>query len=179
LRRALMWIGGLAFIPQVIMLTIAGHEDAGWPYSGPMPTQLGHQLNTLGWFLAMGLPLLTAYALRQKEAIVHLASVIWVGVLAHIVVLMDPEDNPLYFLWCLIGAVAMITWGVHDSRKERINMGVASFGLTVLGFYFSSVLDKFGRSTALISMGLLFLVGGWALERTRRRLIARIEGADA
>jgi uncharacterized membrane protein len=178
-RRALVWIGGLAFIPQVVMLTIAGHEDAQWPYWGPSPTQLGQQLNALGWFLAIGLPLLAAYALRRKEAIVHVASVVWVGVLAHVVVLMDPEDNPTYFLWCLIGAVAMIAWGVHDARKERINMGIASFGLTVMGFYFSSVLDKFGRSTALISMGLLFLVGGWVLERTRRRLIARIEGAQA
>jgi hypothetical protein len=33
-------------------------------------------------------------------------------------------------------------------------------------------MDKLGRSVSLIVLGLLVLAGGWALERTRRRLIA-------
>jgi len=36
-------------------------------------------------------------------------------------------------------------------------------------------MDKMGRSLSLITLGLLFLVGGYALERTRRRLLARLE----
>jgi hypothetical protein len=47
--------------------------------------------------------------------------------------------------------------------------------LTVAFFYFSSIMDKLGRSASLIGLGVLFLLGGWALERTRRRLIARLE----
>jgi hypothetical protein len=31
-----------------------------------------------------------------------------------------------------------------------------------------------GRSLGLIGLGVLFLAGGWALERMRRRLIARM-----
>jgi hypothetical protein len=35
-------------------------------------------------------------------------------------------------------------------------------------------MDKLGRSTSLIGIGLLFLGGGWALERMRRRLLAHM-----
>ena len=49
------------------------------------------------------------------------------------------------------------------------------FAVTVLLFYFSDVMDKLDRATSLIVVGLLFLGGGWLLERTRRRLIAHIQ----
>ena len=61
------------------------------------------------------------------------------------------------------------------SRKERINLGTAGFALTILIFYFSSVMDKLGRATSLIGLGVLFLVGGWIFERTRRRLVAQLD----
>jgi hypothetical protein len=48
------------------------------------------------------------------------------------------------------------------------------FGMTVLAFYFSSLMDKLGRSLSLVGLGVVFLLGGWALEQLRRRLIARI-----
>jgi len=38
-------------------------------------------------------------------------------------------------------------------------------------FYFSSLFDKLGRSLGLMGLGVLFLLGGWALEKMRRRLI--------
>jgi len=44
----------------------------------------------------------------------------------------------------------------------------------VIAFYFSSVMDKLGRSASLIGLGLLLIAGGWAMERTRRRLVARV-----
>ena len=65
-----------------------------------------------------------------------------------------------------------------ERRAERINLGVAGFALTVLVFYFSSVMDRLGRSASLVGLGLLFLVGGWALEHTRRRLVASVTGQD-
>jgi hypothetical protein len=33
-----------------------------------------------------------------------------------------------------------------------------------------------GRSASLVGLGVLFLVGGWALERTRRQLVAHVSG---
>jgi len=77
-------------------------------------------------------------------------------------------------MWCAIGAVGLSLWGIHDARPERINMGIAAFACTVFAFYFSSVMDKIGRSASLMGLGVLFLGGGWILERTRRRLMARI-----
>lgn len=59
---------------------------------------------------------------------------------------------------------------------ERINLGIVGFGLTILVFYFSSVMDKLDRSASLIGLGLLFLLLGWFLEKLRRRLVARVEG---
>jgi cytochrome oxidase assembly protein ShyY1 len=35
-------------------------------------------------------------------------------------------------------------------------------------------MDKLGRSLGLMGLGLLFLLGGWQLERLRRRLNAHI-----
>jgi uncharacterized membrane protein len=77
---------------------------------------------------------------------------------------------------CALGAVGLIAWGLNEGRKERINLGVAGFALTVLVFYSSTVMDKLGRSASLIGLGLLFLLGGWAMEKTRRRLVARLAG---
>jgi uncharacterized membrane protein len=70
----------------------------------------------------------------------------------------------------------LIYWGVNDRRKERINLGMAGFAVTIIAFYFSEVLDKYGRSTVLISMGIIFLVGGYYMERLRRRLISHVSG---
>jgi uncharacterized membrane protein len=74
-----------------------------------------------------------------------------------------------------MGSFGLAAWGIREARPERINLGIAGFALTVLAFYFSSVMDKLGRSASLIGLGVLFLGGGWALERTRRRLIAHMQ----
>src|SRR5580704_588366 len=80
------------------------------------------------------------------------------------------------FVWCLVGSVGLIAWGLLEQRKERINFGVAGFGITILWFYFSSVMDKLGRSESLIGFGVIFLVGGWFLERARRKLVGQLPG---
>jgi hypothetical protein len=51
--------------------------------------------------------------------------------------------------------------------------------ITLLCFYFSDLLDKLGRSVSLISFGILFLVIGYFLEKTRKRLIAQIARSGA
>ena len=58
-----------------------------------------------------------------------------------------------------------------------MNLGIVYFGLAVGWFYFSNIFDKVGRSLGLIGLGVLFLAGGWALEKMRRRLLARMETA--
>jgi hypothetical protein len=63
--------------------------------------------------------------------------------------------------------------------QALVNLGIVGFAITVIWFYFSDIFDKLGRSLGLIGLGILFLAGGWALEKTRRRIVAGMEKADA
>jgi len=56
---------------------------------------------------------------------------------------------------------------------------VAGFALTILVFYFSEVMDKLGRSASLIGGGILFLLVAWFMEKTRRKLVAKVRAATA
>jgi uncharacterized membrane protein len=76
-----------------------------------------------------------------------------------------------------LASVALAGWGIVELRKERVNLGLAGFVLCVLSFYFSYVADAINRSLGLIVLGVVFLAGGWQLERLRRKLMRRIEGA--
>jgi hypothetical protein len=74
-------------------------------------------------------------------------------------------------LMCAGAAIFVIWWGVRLSSKALVNLGMVGFAITVGWFYFSEIFDKVGRSLGLIGLGVLFLAGGWLLEKTRRRLI--------
>ncbi len=63
----------------------------------------------------------------------------------------------------------MICWGVRQTSRALVNLGIVYFAIAVTWFYFSNIFDKVGRSLGLIGLGILFLAGGWALEKTRRR----------
>jgi uncharacterized membrane protein len=80
------------------------------------------------------------------------------------------------FAYVLVAATAVFLawWGVREGSKALINYGIAAFALTVMWFYFSSIMDKLGRSLGLIMLGVLFLAGGWLLEKMRRKLVGSI-----
>jgi uncharacterized membrane protein len=80
------------------------------------------------------------------------------------------------FAYALVAATAVFLawWGVREGSKVMVNYGIAVFALTVMWFYFSSIMDKLGRSLGLIMLGVLFLVGGWLLEKMRRKLVGSI-----
>jgi uncharacterized membrane protein len=84
-----------------------------------------------------------------------------------------------FYLVSAAGSIGLVAWGLSEARRERINLGVAGFALTILAFYFSTVMDKLGRSASLIGLGLLFLLGGWLLEKTRRRLVSKVKRGEA
>ncbi len=81
------------------------------------------------------------------------------------------EPNLLAFAMVAVATVILIWWGVQVRAKALVNYGMVAFSMTVVWFYFSNVMDKLGRSIGLITLGVLFLAGGWALEWTRRRLV--------
>ena len=86
------------------------------------------------------------------------------------------HSGPSILFYALVAAAAvfLVAWGVHISAKALVNYGMVAFAFTVMWFYFSSVMDKLGRSLGLIMLGVLFLAGGWILERTRRRLVSNM-----
>jgi uncharacterized membrane protein len=167
LRRVLAWIGGIALIP----LAIAAVPETWWGFYGHIPSRL----QFFGRGLGLILPLLLAYWLRRREAWINVVAAAWVMLLAFIA----PDAKLAPYIWAALGSLGLIGWGLHEARRERINLGVVGFGMTVLFFYFSNVMDKLGRSASLIGLGLLFLVFAWGLERARRGLVAKVRSAAA
>lgn len=167
-RRVLLWIGGLALIPTAfvwgVRATVLDLDPSGLPLPLALP----------GWGVALGGPLLLGWLLRRRAFWPLGVALAWMLV---DLAIGGGGITPLSHAWWLLGAVLLVMWGVAESRVERINMGAALSALTVLGFYFSTVMSQLGRSASLIGLGVLFLAGGWALERLRRRLVAAAQGA--
>jgi hypothetical protein len=93
---------------------------------------------------------------------------------------LQNEPNILTHALVAAFAVFIIWWGVRNASKGLVNLGIVGFAVTVAWFYFSNLFDKMGRSMGLIGLGVLFLAGGWALEKMRRRLIGRLgSGTDS
>ncbi len=86
------------------------------------------------------------------------------------------HSEPNLAAYALVAAACafLAWWGVRQSSKAIVNYGIVTFALTVMWFYFSSVMDKLGRSLGLIVLGVLFLAGGWMLETMRRKLVRSI-----
>jgi uncharacterized membrane protein len=86
------------------------------------------------------------------------------------------HSEPNLAAYPLVAATCVLLawWGVREGSKALVNYGIAMFALTVLWFYFSSVMDKLGRSLGLILLGVLFLAGGWILETIRKKLVRGI-----
>ena len=80
--------------------------------------------------------------------------------------------NLVAYLVVAVFAVFLCGWGVRLGSKLLVNFGVVGFAATVVWFYSSSIMTAINRSVALIGLGVLFLAGGWALEKLRRRMIA-------
>jgi uncharacterized membrane protein len=166
-RRVLAWIGGIALIPCAILAvpeTWAGYGNS-----------LTISLLTLGKGLGIVLPLMLGFWLRKSRVWMNGIAAIWILVLGFIPV--GAKITP--YAWAALASLGLIAWGLQETRRERINLGILGFGLTVLFFYFSNVMDKLGRSASLMGLGILFLVLAWGLERTRRRLVAKVKAAAA
>jgi uncharacterized membrane protein len=90
------------------------------------------------------------------------------------------HNEPSLLAYALVAAVAIFlaAWGVRQASRAIVNYGIAVFALTVAWFYFSSLMDKLGRSLGLIGLGIVFLLGGWLLERFRRNLLSRMSAQE-
>ena len=91
------------------------------------------------------------------------------------------RNEPNLAAHALVGAFAVFItwWGVRQASRALVNLGIVGFAVVVAWFYFSDIFDKVGRSLGLIGLGVLFLAGGWALEKMRRGLVASMEQKKA
>jgi uncharacterized membrane protein len=89
------------------------------------------------------------------------------------------SNEPALIAYLIVAATACFFswWGVREKSQSLINYGVVTFALTVLWFYFSNIMDKLDRSLSLIVLGVLFLGGGWVLEKLRRRMVDQVKEA--
>jgi uncharacterized membrane protein len=182
LKQGLAWIGGISLLPLAILAFVERCELL-WFWRGR--PEVPEIVRVFGWIIAVGAPLLLAFVLRRKAAWVNALSAVWVLVIGTFHSVDSAAAGPLRiyawstlgpYFWAGLGALGLVGWGLLERRRERINLGVAGFALTVVIFYFSDVMDKLGRAASLVGLGVLFLFGGWALERTRRELVARVSG---
>lgn len=184
-RRTLVWIGGLALLPCV-GIAVGFAMDVSFSFYDKALTRLPTADLVIAWTVAIGGPLVLAWLLRGSAALINVAWALWSYVLivsaAHSLRYVGDrvEDRfgikLLLYLLLAAGAAGLIGWGLLEKRKERVNLGIAGFALTVLFFYFDSFMSKIGRSAGLLTLGILCLAGGYLLERARRSIVSRLEG---
>jgi len=166
-RQALCWLGGIALIPTVASVAVPESLAGG---------NFDWSVNWLPLLIAPVVPLALAFALRGRAALWNAGATVWILLLA---VLSVTELNIGVYCWCVAGSVGLAFWGIREQHEERVSLAFLGFAITVLAFYFSDVMAKLDRALSLILLGVLFLGGGWLLERTRRRIIARMRTEPA
>ena len=166
LRLALVWIGGFALVPSAAALAFLGHEWGS-------PAKIPGPMLAIGVLMAYGLPLGVAWLLRGKGMLWNAGCALWAFVLGRLDYAIFSQNLAIFAMYAL-GSIALVLWGLQEQRRERVDLGVAGFAITVIAFYFSTMMDKLGRSASLVGFGLLFLLGGWKLEQLRRKLVLRM-----
>jgi uncharacterized membrane protein len=176
---------GLSSIAAVVGVFLLLESWRSWSGIQAYP-----QLHTrvLGWIVVAAIPLLFSLAHFRKSTVPVLAAIAFVIALPWCERVWTEHyhygttygtytrTEPNLIAHALVAGfcIFLIWWGVREGSRGLVNFGVIAFGATVAWFYFSNLLDKFGRSLGLIGLGVLFLAGGWALEKTRRGLLAHI-----
>ncbi len=167
--------GAIALTIAVVLLVESWSYWYNWATTPAMPLHLA--MVALGWIVVV--PLLAAWRFKPS-AMLPVAAVIVSGlVLPHLFRVgrapyYYPQNSVLSYVWVGVLACFFTWWGVAERSRAILNYGIFAFAATVLWFYFSSVMDKLGRSLSLIVLGLLFLGGGWLLEKMRRRLVRHV-----
>jgi uncharacterized membrane protein len=169
--RVLRWIGGFTLIPAVLVLFSAGMAISGGLRSGGLLVveSLPTGVPLLGWATAVGFPTAVAAILRKRGAWVNAVAAVWAVIAIQIPIASDSNDLA-FILWFAIGAIGLAASGVRESRLERINLGAAICGLTLI------VLTAF--AARFIGWAAVPFLGAclWLLQRTRRRLVAEARG---
>ncbi len=182
-------VQGILFAAAAITSIVGtGMLLGSWVSWSAAQTFLTFSTRAWGWADIAALPLLIALFHFRKSFIPALVTVCFSMALPWCVQLRTRQYDygnvhnsftyvvPNLWAHALVAAFAVfiIWWGVLQTSRALVNFGIVGFAITVIWFYFSDIFDRFGRSLGLIGLGILFLAGGWALEKMRRRLISQI-----
>jgi uncharacterized membrane protein len=181
-RRAVFYIlfsAGAVLLPVSMFILSRGWSDAEYREVLPLSYRL------CAWALVL-LAILAGWLLNRKTWIPLLvvAGVVWALPWAQ-TEMVDKvgfrtwrHSEPDWQAYAMVAAAAvfLVWWGIRLLTKPLVNYGTVAFALTVMWFYFGNVMNKLDRSLGLIVLGILFLGGGWALEHTRRRIVAGMGG---
>jgi len=173
-------VGAICSVTGIVILL------DGWSAWGNQ-TYLSLGIRTWGWIFIAVIPLLFAVFKFFRSVVPVLVAVAFSIALPWCQRIWSEHDgyfanaSPAYYvrnqpnlaahLLVAAFAVFVIWWGVQQVSQVLVNLGIVGFAVAAVWFYFSDIMDKFGRSLGLIGLGILFLAGGWALERARRKLV--------
>ena len=102
-----------------------------------------------------------------------------VGYLALYLPFSSPAAYAVIFNIVLFALVfGLIFLGYLREVQYLINIALVFFGLGVIGRYFNLTWELLPRSVFFILGGLLLLVGGWLLERLRRKTLEKMQAQE-
>ncbi len=185
IERTLSWLGALSLPVCAIALAmapVARIERETHDSFRPFLAQMGYKAiitpteAAVAWTVALALPLALAALLRRRAAWLNGVAALWAIALVNLYVF---RNRLWIYPWLAVGCVGVVWWGLRERRAALVNFAAAGFALTVTAFYFETVMTKMSRSVSLMGLGLLFLVGGYLLERVRRRMVDNVKGGRA
>jgi uncharacterized membrane protein len=186
-RGILFAVSAIAVVTSIFLLLDGWRSWYGMQPYPPFHTRFW------GWVDIAAIPLLFSLGRMRKSTVPVLASIGFVIALPWCTRIWVEHFNagnthsswtrtePNLAAHALVAAfcIFLIWWGVRVVSRGLVNLGIVFFGATVAWFYFSDLFDKMDRSLGLIGLGVLFLAGGWVLEKTRRGLLAHIAQSTA
>jgi hypothetical protein len=165
---------------------------AGWISFSSEQTFVPFNVRFWAWVVIAALPLVIAAFHGHKGLIPIALGIVYAIVLPWCTRTWTRSDTfgtnqhaysgvePNFFAHAVVAlfAVFLCFWGVRLVSRALVNLSVVYFAGAVARFYFSDIFNKVDRSVGLIGLGVLFLAGGWMLEKTRRRLMSHMNRAD-
>ncbi len=102
--------------------------------------------------------------------------------LACVVVFVSGTGHSLYVILFnivyLAGVVGLVFLGYYRARELYINLGIVLFCIIVFSRYFEFGFGLLDRSVIFIVAGSILIVGGFLVERGRRRVVDRMRGQE-
>jgi uncharacterized membrane protein len=184
-------VQGILFAASAIALLVgSGLMLAGWTSWSAEQSFLPFGVCVWAWF-AMGLFPFCVAAFKGHKGLIPISVTllytlalpwcqrVWTESFYFGATYTRNAPNLAAYLLVAAFAICICYWGIRQSSRWLVNLGVVGFAIAVAWFYYSRLFDALGRSLGLIGLGVLFLAGGWALERARRHMIASIGAANA